>query len=128
MTSATAQDRIAALRAAVAKHDELYYRRAKPEVTDFEYDALKRELSELEAAWPEYAAINSPSGKVGDDRTEGFQTYRHRERMMSLDNTYSDDELREFHARISRDLEREGLKFVVEPKIDGLAVSVTYEN
>jgi DNA ligase (NAD+) len=127
MTSSEAQSRIAELRNWVVQHDELYHRRAKPEISDFEYDALKRELAELEAAWPEFAAINSPSGKVGDDRTEGFQVYRHRERMMSLDNTYSEEELREFHARLVRDLERNGLAFVVEPKIDGLAVSVTYE-
>ncbi|MEO6004922.1 MAG: NAD-dependent DNA ligase LigA [Opitutus sp.] len=127
MTPVNAQARMAELRSQIAKHDELYYRRATPEISDFDYDAQKRELSELEAAWPEFAAINSPSGKVGDDRTEGFQTYRHRERMMSLDNTYSDEELREFHARLVRDLERDGLAFVVEPKIDGLAVSVTYE-
>ncbi|MEO7599486.1 MAG: NAD-dependent DNA ligase LigA [Opitutus sp.] len=127
MTPVNASARITELRSKVAGHDELYYRRAKPELTDFEYDQLKRELAELEAAWPEFAAINSPTGQVGDDRMEGFQTYRHRERMMSLDNTYSDDELREFQARLVRDLERDGLNFVVEPKIDGLAVSVTYE-
>src|SRR6266540_2935326 len=127
MTPAEAQRRITELRSHVARHDELYHRQAKPEISDFDYDGLKRELAELEAAWPEFAAINSPSGKVGDDRTEGFQVYRHRERMMSLDNTYSDEELVEFHARLVRDLERDGLDFVVEPKIDGLAVSVTYE-
>ncbi len=127
MTSAEAQQRIEDLRSQVARHDELYHRQAKPEISDFDYDGLKRELAELEAAWPEFAAINSPSGKVGDDRTEGFQVYRHRERMMSLDNTYSDEELMEFHARLMRDLERDGLDFVVEPKIDGLAISVTYE-
>jgi DNA ligase (NAD+) len=127
MTSAEAQKRVGELRQEVGRHDESYYRQAKPEISDFDYDALKRELAELEAAWPELAAINSPSGTVGDDRTEGFQTYRHRERMMSLDNTYSDEELRDFHARLQRDLERDGLTFVIEPKIDGLAVSVTYE-
>jgi DNA ligase (NAD+) len=127
MTSAEAQKRVGELRQEVGRHDESYYRQAKPEISDFDYDALKRELAELEAAWPELAAINSPSGTVGDDRTEGFQTYRHRERMMSLDNTYSDEELREFHQRLQRDLERDGLTFVIEPKIDGLAVSVTYE-
>src|SRR5215218_4845604 len=98
MTPANASARIAELRTQVSRHDELYYRNSKPEITDFDYDRLKRELAELEAAWPEFATINSPSEKVGDDRTEGFQLYRHRERMMSLDNTYSDEELREFHA------------------------------
>lgn len=128
MTPLEAHARIAELRMQVAHHDELYHRRAQPEISDFDYDALKRELAELEAAWPEFAARSpSPTSQVGDDRTEGFQVYRHRERMMSLDNTYSEAELREFHDRLVRDLEREGLSFVVEPKIDGLAVSVTYE-
>lgn len=127
MTPAEAQQRIAVLRTTLSHHDELYHRQAKPEISDFDYDTLKRELAELEKKWPEFAAGASPSAVVGDDRTEGFQVYRHRERMMSLDNTYSEEELREFHARLVRDLEREELDFVVEPKIDGLAVSITYE-
>jgi len=127
MDSAAAQNRINDLRSQIAHHDELYYRRARPEIADFDYDRLKQELAGLEAEFPEFAAANSPTTQVGDDRTEGFQVYRHRERMMSLDNTYSETELREFHARLLKDLERTGLTFVVEPKIDGLAVSVTYE-
>ncbi len=127
MDSAAARKRIAELRSQIARHDELYYRQARPEIADFDYDLLKRELADLEREWPELTAGVSPSAQVGDDRTEGFQVYRHRERMMSLDNTYSEDELREFYARLVRDLEREDLAFVVEPKIDGLAVSLTYE-
>lgn len=127
MDSADARKRLEELRATVAHHDELYYRQAKPEIGDFDYDQLKRELADLEKAWPQFATASSPSTQVGDDRTEGFVLYQHRERMMSLDNTYSEAELREFHDRLVRDLEREGLAFVVEPKIDGLAVSVTYE-
>jgi len=130
MNSVEAQTRIAALRAEVAHHDELYYRRAQPEITDFEYDQLKRRLADLEAAYPQLgdvAGIVSPTAQVGDDRTEGFATYRHRERMMSLDNTYSQEELREFHERLVKLLGRDTLAYVVEPKIDGLAVSLTYE-
>ncbi|QYM80361.1 NAD-dependent DNA ligase LigA [Horticoccus luteus] len=126
MTSAEAQQRLDELRAEIARHDELYHRQAKPEISDFDYDRLKRELADLEAAWPALGGDNSPSRAVGDDRTAGFKTYRHRERMMSLDNTYSAEELREFHDRLTRDLERDGLEFVVEPKIDGLAVSLTF--
>ncbi|HWL15095.1 MAG TPA: NAD-dependent DNA ligase LigA, partial [Opitutus sp.] len=127
MDSAAARKRIAELRSQIARHDELYYRQARPEIADFDYDILKRELADLEREWPELTTGVSPTAQVGDDRTEGFQVYRHRERMMSLDNTYSEDELREFYARLVRDLEREDLAFVVEPKIDGLAVSLTYE-
>ena len=130
MDSASAQQRIAELRAEVSRHDELYYRQAAAEIADQEYDRLKRKLADLEAKYPDAAraaGADSPTAKVGDDRAEGFQTYRHRQAMQSLDNTYSEAELREFHARLGRLLGREELAYVVEPKIDGLAVSVTYE-
>ena len=127
MTPEEAERRIAELRDQVARHDELYYRQATPEIDDEDYDQLKRELAELESVYPQYASDTSPTMQVGDDRMEGFQTYRHRERMMSLDNTYSEEELREFHARLAKLLEREALSFVIEPKVDGLAVSLTYE-
>ena len=126
-----AQKRIAELRAQVARHDELYYRRAVPEISDFDYDRLKRELADLEAKVPDAAkaaGAESPTARVGDDRLEGFTTYRHRQPMQSLDNTYSEAELREFHARLVKLLDREDLACVVEPKIDGLAVSLTYEH
>jgi DNA ligase (NAD+) len=125
-----AQKRIAELRAQVARHDELYYRRAVPEISDFDYDRLKRELADLEAKFPDAAkaaGADSPTARVGDDRLEGFTTYRHRQPMQSLDNTYSEAELREFHARLVKLLDREELTYVVEPKIDGLAVSLTFE-
>lgn len=127
MIPAEAARRMEELRRSVARHDELYYRRAAPEISDEEYDRQKRELADLEAMFPELVSGVSPTQQVGDDRTEGFKTYRHRERMMSLDNTYSEQELREFVSRLERELERQDLAFVVEPKIDGLAVSVTYE-
>jgi len=130
MTSSEAQKRIAALRSEVAFHDELYYRRARPEISDKDYDALKRELAGLESRHPEAArsaGAESPTERVGDDRSEGFQVVRHRQPMQSLDNTYSESELREFHARLARLLGRDDFAYVVEPKIDGLAVSLTYE-
>jgi len=130
MTAAEALNRIAALRSEVVRHDELYHRRAAPEIADADYDAIKRELVELETRFPDAAVAlgaDSPTQRVGDDRSEGFQTYRHRVPMQSLDNTYSEAELREFHARLMRLLDRQELVYVVEPKIDGLAVSVTFE-
>ena len=127
MTSAEARQRIADLRAQVARHDELYYRQAKPEITDLEYDRLKRKLADLETQFPQFKAAGSPTERVGDDRIEGFAAYRHRQPMQSLDNTYSEDELRAFHQRLVKLFGREDLAYVVEPKVDGIAVSLTYE-
>ena len=127
MTPPEAKKRIADLRQRVTKHDELYYRQAQPEITDFDYDRLKRELADWEAQFPQLAGKDSPTTQVGDDRLEGFSTYRHRQPMQSLDNTYSEEEYRAFHQRLVKLFGREELAYVVEPKIDGLAVSVTYE-
>jgi DNA ligase (NAD+) len=128
MTHAEAQSRIAQLRAEVARHDERYYRHAQPEISDFEYDALKRELADLEVRFPELALGESPTGRVGDDRSEGFVRVKHRLAMTTLDNTYDENELREFHARLVKALGSNELAYTVEPKIDGVAVSLTYEN
>jgi DNA ligase (NAD+) len=130
MTPSEAQQRIASLRSEVAYHDRQYFRQAHPEIGDTEYDRLKRELADLESRFPaaaKAAGNQTPTAQVGDDRAEGFVTVRHRQPMQSLDNTYSEAELREFHARLVRLLGREDLSYVVEPKIDGLAVSLTYE-
>lgn len=127
MTPPEAEQRIAALRREIARHDELYYRRAAPEISDFDYDRVKRELADLEAQFPELASAESPTQKVGDDRVQGFKEVAHRQRMLSLDNTYNEAEFRAFHARLVRLLETEDLRYTVEPKIDGLAVSLTYE-
>ena len=130
MSPAEAQQRIAQLRTEIARHDELYYRRAKPEITDFDYDALKAELAGLEKLFPEAAAAvgaESPTQRVGDDRTEGFVRVKHRQAMTTLDNTYDEAELRDFHARLAKILGTDDLAYTVEPKIDGVAVSLTYE-
>ncbi len=128
MTPAEAQIRIIALRAEVAHHDELYYRKAKPEIADLDYDRLKRELADLEKEFPEFASESSSTQKVGDDRTEGFARVKHRQAMTTLDNTYDETELREFHARLAKILATDDLAYTVEPKIDGVAVSLTFEH
>ena len=120
--------RIATLRAELARHDELYYRQARPELSDYDYDRLKRELADLEAAQPELSLGDSPTRRVGDDRSEGFARVRHRQAMVTLDNTYDEAELHEFDTRLVKLLGESTLSYVVEPKIDGLAVSLTYEN
>lgn len=122
------QRRIEELRKEIAEHDERYYRHAAPVISDFEYDILKAELRALEAAHPEFAAAASPTKIVGDDRSENFEKYTHRVPMQSLDNTYSEGEFLEFCARVSKEIPEEKMRFLVEPKIDGLSVSYTYEN
>ncbi len=127
MTPDQARKKLEELRAEVARHAELYYRQAQPEISDRDYDRLESELTQLEQEFPQFAAGSSPTAKVGDDRLAGFATYRHRQPMQSLDNTYSEEELRAFHQRLVKLFEQENLAYVIEPKIDGLAVSVTYE-
>ncbi|MGF1450787.1 MAG: NAD-dependent DNA ligase LigA [Opitutales bacterium] len=125
--SADPATRVAELRADIARYDDLYYRQARPEVDDTTYDELKRELADLEARYPELAAQDSPTARVGDDRTEGFVKRRHRVPMLSLDNTYSETELREFDQRLRRLLQIDAPHYLIEPKVDGVAISLTYE-
>jgi len=122
-----ARRRVDELRRTVETHDRLYFQESSPRVPDQEYDGLKAELARLERTFPELARDDSPSRRVGDDRLPGFQTCRHRSPMRSLDNTYSEDDLRAFHQRLARAMGRESLEYVVEPKIDGVAVSLTFE-
>ena len=130
MSPAEVSARIAALRHEIAAHDERYYREARPLITDFDYDRIKRELAELEAAHPaEASALGpaSPTRRVGDDRSEGFVRVKHRQAMTTLDNTYDETELRDFCARLARLFGKEHLAYSVEPKIDGASISLTYE-
>src|SRR5882672_2046535 len=128
MTPVEARQKITELRVEVARHDELYHRRATPEISDFDYDQLKRALADLEKEFPQFASADSPTQRVGDDRVQGFKEVAHRQKMLSLDNTYNEAELRAFHARLVKLLETDDLRYTVEPKIDGLAVSLTYEH
>ena len=129
-SSEEAEKKITYLRREVERYNELYHRRAQqglqPEISDHEYDRLKRELSDLEAEFPDLRRIDSPTQRVGDDRLEGFTAHAHRQPMLSLDNTYNKDELYDFDRRLKKMLEIELIDFVVEPKIDGVAVSLTY--
>ncbi len=120
------RDRIETLRRQLEYHNHKYYVENAPEISDFEFDALMRELQELERAHPELADPNSPSVRVGSDLTTEFRTVRHRFPMLSLGNTYSLDELHEFLARIER--EAGPAEYVCELKFDGTAISLTYEH
>jgi DNA ligase (NAD+) len=121
--------RVAELRRLIRHHEERYYVLDSPEITDAEFDALMRELLELEQAHPELQDADSPTQRVGGRPVEGFETVAHAAPMLSLENAYSEDELREFHARLCRALGRpedSRLDYVAELKIDGLSIALTY--
>ena len=107
-------------------HSHKYYVENSPEISDFEFDALLRELQELEERYPEYADPNSPTKRVGSDLTSAFESVEHRFAMQSLSNTYSSEELGEWIDRIVREIGE--VEFVCELKFDGTAISLTYEN
>ena len=120
--------RIAQLRDEIKKHDRRYYEEAAPTISDREYDRLYKELVDLEAKFPELVTPDSPTQRVGGKPLQAFAQIQHRVPMLSLDNTYSEDEVANFYKRITRLLPDEKIPVVIEPKVDGVAVSVLYEN
>ena len=121
-------DRIAQLVEQLNEHNYRYAVLNDPVISDRDYDALMRELSDLEARHPDLIQPDSPTQRVTSDLTREFPTVQHEVPMLSLDNTYSEDELRDFEARIRRELPDEELQYVAELKIDGVALSLIYEN
>lgn len=120
----------------INRNNELYYAQAAPEITDAEYDALYRELEALEAAHPEFITPESPTQRVGNDLTEGFRKVRHPRPMQSIDDIFehkpgegeTDAELVDFYKRLCRSLGQDTPQVVIEPKIDGCAVTLMYRN
>ena len=130
LTKQQAERRIEELRAQIEHHNYLYYTLDQPEISDAEWDAMYRELVELEAQFPELITPDSPTQKVGAAPLKEFAKVEHRFPMWSLDNAFSIAELREFDERVKRFLklpEGEAVDYVVEPKLDGVAVSLAYE-
>ena len=119
--------RINELRKEITRHDRLYYEQAAPVISDREYDRLYRELSDLESQFPELASPDSPTQRVGGKPLQAFAQIQHRTPMLSLDNTYSEDEVASFYARLERLLPNQKIPVVIEPKVDGVAVSLLYE-
>jgi DNA ligase (NAD+) len=115
------------LRAELRRHDALYYQLATPEISDLEYDRMMRRLVELEAAHPELQASDSPTQKVGGAPIEGFVTVEHRVPMLSIDNAYTEAELAEFGNRVVKLIGPDPVEWVVEYKVDGVALSLIYE-
>ncbi|HLU69004.1 MAG TPA: hypothetical protein VKZ63_22130, partial [Kofleriaceae bacterium] len=110
----------------LSEHDRLYYVEARPRIADEEYDRLYRRLRELEEAHPDWVVPWSPTRRVGHEPLGGFPKVVREVPMLSLDNTYAEEELRAFHDRIARALEGEPVAYVVEPKIDGLSIELVY--
>ncbi len=127
MDKAQAQQRIETLRKEISYHNRQYYVLDDPKITDAEYDALMRELNKLEEQFPELVTEDSPTRRVGGAPVEGFTKVVHEVPMLSLGNAYSPDEMREFDRRV-RELAGGKVRYACELKIDGLAVSLRYEN
>ncbi|MBY0400984.1 NAD-dependent DNA ligase LigA, partial [Myxococcota bacterium] len=124
-----ARHRIEALSRELDRHDQLYYQEDAPEISDREYDLLRRELEALEAAHPELARPDSPTRRVGAPPAEGFATAPHRTPMLSLENAMNADEMRAFDARVRRLLGSDDeLDYVAEPKLDGSGIELIYEH
>ncbi|MGA2802324.1 MAG: NAD-dependent DNA ligase LigA [Verrucomicrobiota bacterium] len=128
MTKAEAKSRHAKLVEEIRRHDHAYYVLAHPVISDQEYDQLYHELLDLEKQFPALATPDSPSQRVGGEPLKEFKSVRHAVPMMSLDNTYSQEEVRDFVKRVQKLLPNEKLEWVVEPKVDGVAISLRYEN
>jgi DNA ligase (NAD+) len=121
------KDRITQLTKELNRHSYNYYVLNKPEISDFEFDKLLAELSELEINYPQYKQPDSPTQRVGSDISNVFNTVEHDYQMLSLGNTYSESDLTDFHSRIVKELETEP-EYVCELKFDGASISVKYEN
>ncbi len=122
--SESPRDQILRLRAAIQRHEELYRKKHAPEISDFEFDKLVDQLADLEREFPMFAGAELG---IGDDKSEGFQQADHKAPMLSLDNTYDEADFRAFGDRLYKALGGAGLEFIVEPKVDGVAVSLTFE-
>jgi DNA ligase (NAD+) len=130
--SAAKRKKIESLREEIRRHNYLYHTLDEIEIPDAEYDRLVRELQALEKDHPELVTADSPTQRVGAEPSSALATVQHRVPMLSLDNVFADDELREFHARVAEKLEFEDgapdLRYSAEPKLDGAAVSLLYED
>src|SRR6201987_4965277 len=123
MNEKEAARRIEQLREEIRRHDRLYYEEAAPIISDRKYDRLYKELVDLETQFPDLLTADSPTQHVGGKPLEAFAQIQHRAPMLSLDNTYSEEEVANFYKRVTRLLPDEKIPVVIEPKVDGVAVS-----
>ncbi len=126
--SAQIKSKIEDLRKNIRRHDYLYYALSQPEVSDREYDDLMGQLKKLEKLYPQYQDEYSPTVRVSGGILKGFKTVKHGQKMLSLDNTYSFEELKDWEKRVVKGLEeKDNIEYVLEHKIDGLSANLTYE-
>lgn len=128
MSAKEAKKEIASLSEQINYHNEKYYQESVSEISDYDFDQLLNRLIQLETEFPEFKKTDSPSQRVGGTITKNFETVTHKYPMLSLANTYSPEELREFDGRVNKGLEGEAYEYVCELKFDGVALSLTYEN
>ncbi|XZE18393.1 NAD-dependent DNA ligase LigA [Pirellulaceae bacterium SH449] len=127
LTEQQAIQRIAQLAESIRQHDYKYYILAEPTISDLEYDVLMKELQDLEARFPSLISDDSPTRRLGDAPLEGLTQVTHRVPMLSIDNTYTEGELRDYFHRTEKLLPGEAIEWVVELKVDGVAASIRYE-
>jgi DNA ligase (NAD+) len=128
VTKPEAKKRHSQLADEIRRHDHAYYVEAQPKISDRDYDRLYHELLNLEKEFPELTAPDSPSQRVGGAPLSEFKSVRHSVPMLSLDNTYSEEDVRDFVKRLEKLLPGEKLDWIIEPKVDGVAISLRYEN
>ena len=122
------RQRIEELKAEITKHNKAYYEQDAPTISDFEYDELFRELKKLEELYPEYAAADSPTQRVGSNVSDKFKEIKHKYRLYSLDNSNNFEDLKRWYERIQKEYPSETINAVSELKIDGLACALSYKN
>src|SRR4051812_16118381 len=128
MSKTDAQRKIEALRSRLADANDQYYKQGVSPMSDEEYDLGVKALEKLEAEHPEFAASDSPAAAVGSDLTPGFRKIVHKYPMLSIQNTYSEEELADWHRQVTDKIPPEEIAYVVELKIDGVAMSLVYED
>lgn len=128
MTPAQAEKEIKSLSERIHYYNELYYQKNTSEISDFEFDQLLKKLQALEESYPQFKQPDSPTQRVGGTITKEFKTVIHQYPMLSLGNTYSEEELRDFDARVAKGLNGEPYEYFCELKFDGVSISLVYEN
>lgn len=128
MTADQAKKEIASLTQQINHHNDLYYQQNRTEISDFEFDQLLSQLIKLEEQFPQFKTADSPTQRVGGTITKNFETVYHKYPMLSLGNTYSQEELEDFDARVAKGLDGDAYEYFCELKFDGVSISLAYEN